>query len=101
MIAEGLHGAVAVHSDTGLGRTGTLIALYTITHHGFLARQAMAWLRIVPLRQRRQEPAALPVLAAVMHLMAAVCQPSGGLCVEADAGVAGAMRLIEAAGATP
>ena len=46
--------------DAGLGRTGTLIALYMMKHHKFSAREIMAWLRIarstfVPERERERE----------------------------------------------
>ena len=41
-------GAVAVHCAAGLGRTGTQMALYMMMrHHGFAAREAMGWLRIM------------------------------------------------------
>ena len=40
-------GAVAVHCPTGLGRTGTLAALHLMRSHGFKAREAMGWLRIM------------------------------------------------------
>ena len=46
-IAEAVSGAVAIHCASGLGRTGTLIALYMMKHHEFTAREAMGWLRIV------------------------------------------------------
>ena len=46
-IVDAAPGAVAVHCHAGLGRSGTLIALYLIRSHGFTARDAMGWLRIM------------------------------------------------------
>jgi hypothetical protein len=46
-LAERLPGAVAVHCGEGLGRTGTLAALWLMRFAGFTAREAMGWLRIV------------------------------------------------------
>ena len=36
-----------MHCKDGLGRTGTLIAIYMMLSHGFTARDAMGWLRIM------------------------------------------------------
>jgi len=40
-------GAIAVHSKFGLGRAGTLVAVWLMEMHEFTAAQAVGWLRLV------------------------------------------------------
>eukprot|EP00961_Rhodomonas_salina_P294784 3934862-Rhodomonas_salina.1 len=40
-------GVVGVHCLAGLGRTGTMIGVWLMSKHGFTAREAIAWMRIV------------------------------------------------------
>ena len=43
---EAEKGAIAVHCKAGLGRTGTLIALYVMKHIGFPPADFIGWIRI-------------------------------------------------------
>jgi hypothetical protein len=45
--SEHLARLVFLHCQEGLGRSGTLIALYMMKYQGFAAREALGWLRIV------------------------------------------------------
>lgn len=44
--AEKERGAIAIHCKAGLGRTGSLIALYCMKHLGFPPAAFIGWIRI-------------------------------------------------------
>jgi len=45
-ITESEKGALAIHCKAGLGRTGTLIALYLMKHFGVTTPEIISWLRL-------------------------------------------------------
>lgn len=45
-VCEKEKGAIAIHCKAGLGRTGSLIALYAMKHYGFPPAAFIGWIRI-------------------------------------------------------
>jgi cell division cycle 14 len=77
-LADAATGALAVHCKAGLGRTGTLIALWLMRRRGFAAREAIAWLRIM-------RPGS--VLGEQQHFLVATEQADHAMLRSAPAGI--------------
>ncbi len=89
-------GAVAVHCKEGLGRSGTMVAVHLMAAHGFAAREAIGWIRIV-------RPGC--IIGAQQHFLyrlgAALDRLAVGGGGVARTAVAEALLLLEDCGASP
>ena len=98
-------GAVAVHCQAGLERTGTLIGLWLMRSRGFTAREAMGWLALAADHAAGvgdRGAAALPCAAAAdwfgSERRAAVPSRVNSKCERRGRGVGGGGGACEAAG---
>ena len=93
--------------QAGLGRTGTLIALYLMKHKAFTAREAIAWLRICrPGSVIGPQQAYLVNQEPRMHALGAcgargLGQNQGSPYLSRRAGTGGSMRRSEQEGLGP
>jgi hypothetical protein len=95
-VVDAAQGPIGVHCGAGQGLSGTLIALYLMRRHGFAAREAMGWLRVVRPRSvvgvERDALVLIRELLRRLEMRAGGAWPAGAVCASQGRGCGGGLR---------